>query len=83
MGFRGVAAGEVGIPGVVAHPDWEALLDGWRRTLEALGQAFAAGFARVDPKRYPATCRHCDQSPLCRIHERVGLGPTEPEEGDD
>ncbi|MEW5708532.1 MAG: PD-(D/E)XK nuclease family protein [Pseudomonadota bacterium] len=83
MGFRGVAAGEVGIPGVVAHPDWEALLDGWRRTLEALAQAFAAGFARVDPKRYPATCRHCDQGPLCRIHERVGLGPTEPEEGDD
>ncbi len=83
MGFQGVASGDVGIPGVVPHGDWEGLLDGWRRTLQDLGQAFAAGFARVDPKRYPATCRHCDQGPLCRIHERVSLGPAEPEEGDE
>jgi probable DNA repair protein len=80
MGFQGVAAGDVHIPGVEVHPDWQGLLAHWRRTVGALGQAFAAGVARVDPKRYPTTCGHCDQAPLCRIHERVGLGPMEPEE---
>ena len=33
---------------------------------------FAAGNARVDPKRYPQTCRYCEVKPFCRIYERLG-----------
>lgn len=83
MGFRGVAAARVDMPGVRYREDWDTLLGAWRQALEALGRAFAAGDARVDPKQYPRTCEHCDQGLLCRVHERLNLGPMEPEGGDD
>ena len=52
--------------------DWDALLEGWRKELDALGAGFAAGEARVDPKKGLATCRTCDLQPLCRVNERIG-----------
>lgn len=82
MAFRGVAADDVGMPGLKSREDWESLLQQWRETLEALGRAFAAGAAAVDPRKYPQTCKYCGQAPLCRIHERIDLGPVEAE-GDD
>jgi probable DNA repair protein len=82
MGFRGISRDEGLIPGVATldkqrskaakdYGSWEELLAGWRRELEALGAEFAAGEARVDPKRGDETCRYCDLKPLCRINERA------------
>lgn len=81
--FRGIARDEGLIPGVTtlgklrsgAAGDtgtWEELLEGWRRELDALGREFAAGEARVDPKRGELTCRWCELTALCRISERAG-----------
>ncbi len=38
----------------------------WRRTLDALGAAFCAGFAEASPKR-AENCRSCGFPALCRI----------------
>jgi len=81
MGFKGIARSDGLIPGVGTiakqrsaaakdYESWEQLIGGWRYELEALGQAYAAGDARVDPKRDEETCRYCDLKPLCRINER-------------
>ncbi len=81
MGFKGIARSEGLIPGVGTiakqrsaaakdYESWEQLMGGWRYELETLGQAYAAGDARVDPKRGEETCRYCDLKPLCRINER-------------
>ncbi|MDA1117128.1 MAG: PD-(D/E)XK nuclease family protein [Proteobacteria bacterium] len=68
------------IPDVKPAKDWAALLEGWKKELEALGSGFASGDARVDPKRLLQTCRYCDLQPLCRVYERVSaLG----DEGDE
>jgi hypothetical protein len=53
-----------------AQETWEGLLAEWRRVVEALGGAFLAGDARVDPKNGSKTCKYCDLGPLCRIRER-------------
>ena len=67
---------------VAQAKDWDALLKDWKSELEALGAAFAAGEAQVDPKDGLATCRYCDLQPLCRVHERIAaLGAAE-EEGE-
>jgi RecB family exonuclease len=55
------------------YASWDELLEGWRSAIDGLANAFAAGDARVDPKRQGATCRHCDVAPLCRMRERVAL----------
>ena len=54
-----------------AAPDWPALLAYWEKNLTALAEGYAAGDARVDPKR-AQTCEHCHLSTLCRIHELRG-----------
>ena len=66
-------------------PDWESLLAYWDKNLTALAQEYAAGDARVSPKR-PQTCEHCHLSTVCRIHELRGAELEETEEaeaGDD
>jgi ATP-dependent helicase/nuclease subunit B len=81
MAFKGVAREEGLIPGVStldkqrtgaakAYASWDELLERWRSELESLGREFAAGEARVDPKRGDQTCRYCELKPLCRINER-------------
>ena len=59
------------IPEVRQAKDWIALVDGWKKEIEALGAGFASGDARVDPKKLLATCRYCDLQPLCRVYEKV------------
>ncbi len=71
MRYMGFSDREDLVPGVKAAKDWEALLEGWKKELEALGAGFAAGDARVDPKELLNTCRYCDLQPLCRVYERV------------
>jgi RecB family exonuclease len=80
MRFMGLARAKDAIPKVRAAENWESLLAGWRRELDALGTGFAAGEARVDPKELLSTCRYCDLQPLCRVYERLSaLG----DEGED
>lgn len=52
-----------------AFDSWPALLADWRRVLDALGEAFRAGDARVSPKMAVLTCEYCDLGPLCRVQE--------------
>ena len=39
----------------------------WRRVLTNLAEEFAAGDARVSPKKYPQTCEYCAQRLVCRL----------------
>jgi probable DNA repair protein len=71
MRFMGFSRAKDAMPKVKQAENWETLLAGWRKELEALGSGFAAGDARVDPKKLLSTCRYCDLQPLCRVHERL------------
>ena len=71
MRLMGYSRDKDALPKVKQYHDWNALLAGWRRELDALGTAFAAGDARVDPKALAKTCRYCDLQPLCRVHEKL------------
>lgn len=59
---------------------WEALIAQWRRVLNALGEAFRAGDARIAPKNAYQTCEYCDLGPLCRVREREATAPVDSEE---
>jgi hypothetical protein len=73
MKFIGWArAGDL-VPNVKPYPDWPALLAQWKKDAEALGAAFAAGDARVDPKDALKTCRLCDLQTLCRVYEKLNV----------
>jgi hypothetical protein len=83
MRYMGFSVANDAIPGVKAAKDWPALLEGWQKELEELGAGFAAGDARVDPKKLLQTCRKCDLQPLCRVYERVNALSESEEEGND
>jgi len=81
MGFAGLARDRAALPNVPtvdkhrkakAEGSWTQLLARWREEVDALGENFASGDARIDPKRALATCRRCDLRTLCRVHERLG-----------
>lgn len=62
---------------IVAHADWEERLEQWRRVLESLAGAFAAGDVRVDPVRptgADGTCARCHLATLCRRDELLRAG---------
>ena len=80
MKFSGYSLNKGQIPGVQAAKSWSGLVMTWKRDLAQLASDFAAGEARVDPKKALATCRQCDLQPLCRVHEK--LSALEDEEGD-
>jgi probable DNA repair protein len=83
-GYIGLAAVEISGTGIrnisqVRSPPndaagWDQALSAWERNLETLVGNFAAGDARVDPRRMSEDCRFCDLSPLCRRHELVAAG---------
>jgi len=82
MRYMGFSRAKDAIPRVQAAKNWAALVAGWRKELEALGAGFAAGEARVDPKKHLETCRYCDLQPLCRVYERVNALEEEGEEAE-
>lgn len=57
-------------------PYGPAMQQQWRHTLLALAEGFLRGEAQVDPKDYPATCKHCPLPGLCRVAE-LGLVPSD------
>ena len=82
MRFAGFSRSKDLIPKLIASPDWPGLLGQWKREADALGAAFAAGEAPVDPKRDLKTCVRCDLQTLCRVYEKFNvLEELEDEEG--
>jgi probable DNA repair protein len=81
MRYMGFSRAKDAIPKVRPAENWATLFEGWTKELEALGQGFAAGDARVDPKKLLSTCRYCDLQPLCRVYERVNALEESGEEG--
>ena len=47
--------------------DLKAMTEGWRETLEVLGEDFTRGRAEVDPQS--KACSTCSLHSLCRVHE--------------
>jgi len=84
FGFKGLAVEEGIAPKVKPAKDWPAQLVAWKTTLDKLADDFRRGDARVDPKEFPDTCKHCGLQALCRVHEQ-GIVPaeTDAENGDD
>jgi probable DNA repair protein len=82
MRFSGFSRVEKAVPGLKLYRDWPGLLASWKKEAEALGAAFAAGEAAVDPKRDLQTCERCDLQTLCRVYEKFNvLEEAEDEEG--
>ncbi len=80
MKFTGLARDTDALRGARTLPDgklkqaaqsWEQQVEAWRTDLARVAAGFVVGDARVDPKRYPDTCRFCDVTPFCRIYERL------------
>jgi probable DNA repair protein len=82
MRYMGFSRAKDAIPKVQTAKNWDSLVAGWKQELETLGSGFAAGEARVDPKRHLETCRKCDLQPLCRVYERVNALEEEGEEAE-
>jgi len=80
MGLKGYAAAD-GMLEKAARMKvpFDTQVDEWKRVLEGLATAFHEGDARVAPKSYPATCKHCAQRELCRLD--VSLLEEEDEDG--
>jgi len=79
--FSGLARAPEEFPGLSSHAlqktlnefgweDIDQVLGHWKNALPALGDAFTSGDASVDPVDVHKTCRYCDLTSLCRIHER-------------
>jgi len=83
MKFMGFSKEERLIEGVKRAKAWEPLLRDWKAEAESLGAAFAAGEARVDPKRELTTCRYCSLQTLCRVYEKVNVLSETAEEGEE
>jgi ATP-dependent helicase/nuclease subunit B len=62
---------------VAPQAEWDQRLEEWRAVLEALGRAFAAGNASVDPVRgagMNGACSRCHLATLCRRDELLRAG---------
>jgi ATP-dependent helicase/nuclease subunit B len=70
--YMGYARAKDALPQMTLH-DWDSLRREWRASLEGLARGFAAGEARVDPKKGSATCRNCDLQTLCRVNEKTNV----------
>lgn len=89
-GFYGLARDPDNWPGLRKNQEklllekgWDgfaAVLAHWDAALPALGEAFVAGVAAVDPIDSVKTCQHCDLPTLCRIQDSA---PQRSGEGDD
>lgn len=79
VNFNGIAADNTIAPGLCSAEklprldlpkDWQEILQHWENVLARLAREFLAGFAAVDPKHPPTSCRHCQLHALCRIREQ-------------
>ena len=71
--FNGLAEREGVLPQVKeADVDLEQHKRQWSLALDALGEAFRAGQAQVDPRDPGTTCSRCPLPSLCRISEVEG-----------
>lgn len=79
IGFNGISADDCEIPGIrlfskVKNDEraatWSEQLIEWRKTLNALGEQFKQGDARVAPA-HVNTCDYCPLTTFCRIHEQA------------
>jgi probable DNA repair protein len=59
----------------------EEQIERWKSVLTRLAEEFAAGDARVRPKKYPETCRYCAQRLVCRLNTEA-LEAESDEEGE-
>jgi ATP-dependent helicase/nuclease subunit B len=80
LGFSGLAATEKLLPDVkVMTPDnaikwdlpldWGDMLAKWKKVLHQLGEDFAQGQAKVEPKMKIKTCQYCQYKGICRVNE--------------
>jgi probable DNA repair protein len=69
LGLSGFQARDGFLPKPAKLPaeNLAAQVDQWREVLTRLAQDFHAGQASVSPKRYPETCKYCEQRLLCRL----------------
>ena len=81
MKFKALARDSDLLPSVKADSEWEQLIFAWRTDLTRIAESFSKGDAKVNPKKYPDTCRNCDVQPFCRIYERIEDAYAEPEDG--
>jgi ATP-dependent helicase/nuclease subunit B len=79
------------LPGVPAFPgprmgdrygSWEELVEAWHTNIGLIAASFSSGDAKVDPKKYPHTCRNCNLRFFCRIDERMGNRSKEDDENE-
>jgi probable DNA repair protein len=90
MGFTGLAAEDIGMPGLTAcdgkrggPDDWRQVLDDWKLHINALASEFVDGRCDVLPRDGNA-CMYCTLKALCRIEETgfdVDAGDAENGEG--
>jgi len=80
--FKGISEEAELAPKVKSYEDmkqtkemssWSAVLENWKTTVEKLAEGFKIGMADVDPLKPGLTCRYCELSSLCRIHEQNRL----------
>ena len=81
MKFKALARDNNLLPDVKADSEWMQRVVSWRTDLTRIAENFSAGDAKVNPKKYPDTCRTCDLQPFCRIYERIESTYTEQEDG--
>jgi len=94
MEFKGLAREGGILPGVetvekdrnakkVNIATWNGLLASLRRELDAIGEGYMTGDARVDPKRGKQTCANCDHRIACRVAEKASFGAVGGDDADD
>ncbi len=75
MAYEGLCGDEITIKGIVAcdgkrsaPDDWQAVLDDWRESINALAAEFVDGRCDVSPRDANA-CNYCGFEAICRIEE--------------
>jgi len=77
MGYEGLCGEDIGIKGIAAcdgkrnvPDDWQAVLDDWKMSINALATEFVEGRCDVSPRDRNA-CNYCGLEAVCRIEETM------------
>jgi len=75
MAYEGLCGEDIGIDGIAAcdgkrgrPDDWQAVLDDWKASINALATEFVEGRCDVSPRDEHA-CQYCGLEAVCRIEE--------------